>query len=79
MLLQFLAEALFLSVTGGFGGILVGVGVSEVVSRVAGWPIVISVAAMARRVRFFRSGGRFSSLLPCPQGRGTRSDPGTSL
>ncbi len=64
VLLQFLAEALFLSVTGGIGGILVGVGVSEIVSHVAGWPIVISAAAAAGGFAFSAVVGVFFGYYP---------------
>jgi macrolide transport system ATP-binding/permease protein len=64
VLLQFLVEALFLSVTGGLTGIVIGVGVSEVVSRVAGWPIVISVVAIAGGFAFSAAVGLFFGYYP---------------
>ena len=42
VLLQFLAEAVFLSVTGGIAGIVMGVALSKAISLVAGWPTPIS-------------------------------------
>ena len=42
VLLQFLAEAVFLSVTGGIAGIVMGVAFSAAISFVAGWPAPIS-------------------------------------
>lgn len=41
MLLQFLAESVILSVTGGIAGIIVGVVFSEMISLIAGWPAPI--------------------------------------
>jgi putative ABC transport system permease protein len=46
ILLQFLIEAIVISVTGGLIGILLGVGGARVVSLVAGWNTVISSAAI---------------------------------
>ena len=40
--LQFIMEAVILSLMGGIAGIIVGVAASEVVSMVAGWPTVVS-------------------------------------
>jgi macrolide transport system ATP-binding/permease protein len=44
---QFPAEAVVLSVTDAVAGVLIGVTVSEIVSAVANWPIVILAGAMA--------------------------------
>src|SRR5471030_2672053 len=46
VLLQFLAEAVFLSLIGGMAGIVFGVAVSETISIVAGWPTPISPTAI---------------------------------
>jgi ABC-type antimicrobial peptide transport system permease subunit len=64
VLLQFLAEAVFLSVTGGVVGILVGVVASELVSVVAQWPIVISFAAIAGGFLFSAAVGIFFGFYP---------------
>jgi putative ABC transport system permease protein len=47
ILTQFLIEALTLSVSGGLFGVLVGIVASRVLAREAGWPIVLSPAAIA--------------------------------
>lgn len=47
ILTQFLIEALTLSVTGGLFGVLVGIVASRVLAREAGWPVVLSSAAIA--------------------------------
>ena len=41
VLLQFLAEAVLLSAAGGAAGILVGVAISQIISRVAEWPTLL--------------------------------------
>jgi macrolide transport system ATP-binding/permease protein len=46
VLLQFLAEAVILSVTGGIAGVLAGVGFSKLISVLAGWPTPIAPAAV---------------------------------
>jgi putative ABC transport system permease protein len=43
---QVLAESVALSILGGLVGILLGVGGSGVISRVAGWPTFISSASI---------------------------------
>ena len=64
VLLQFLAEAVFLSVTGGLAGILAGVAVSEIVSAAANWPIVISWAAILGGFLFSAAVGIFFGFYP---------------
>lgn len=46
ILLQFLTEAVLLSALGGIIGIALGVGASEIMSRVNGWPTLVSPAAV---------------------------------
>ena len=47
VLLQFLAESVFLSVTGGLGGIVLGVALSGGITLFAGWPAPVSLLAVA--------------------------------
>jgi len=54
VLLQFLTEAIFLSVTGGVTGIAAGIIVSVLISVVAHWPTQLSAVAIA--VGFLFSG-----------------------
>ncbi len=42
ILMQFLTEAILISITGGMIGIIVGIGSSIVLSKLLGWPIVIT-------------------------------------
>ncbi|MGO8911082.1 MAG: ABC transporter permease [Bradyrhizobium sp.] len=64
VLLQFLAESVILSVTGGIAGIIVGVVFSEMISLVAGWPAPISLAAVAGGFLFSAAVGIFFGYYP---------------
>jgi len=64
VLLQFLAEAVFLSVTGGIAGILAGMIVSEAVSILAKWPTLLSPAAAAGGFLFSAAVGVFFGFYP---------------
>ncbi|HVY83226.1 MAG TPA: ABC transporter permease [Steroidobacteraceae bacterium] len=64
VLLQFLAEAVFLSVTGGLIGIVVGIVSSEIVSAIAHWPILISAAAIVGGFLFSAAVGVFFGFYP---------------
>ena len=52
ILTQFLAESVALSIAGGCVGIIVGVGASVVISRLANWNTVVSVGAVLLAVFF---------------------------
>jgi len=47
VLLQFLFEAITLSIVGGLIGVLAGVGVSALAAKLSGWPIVVSPMSIA--------------------------------
>jgi macrolide transport system ATP-binding/permease protein len=64
VLLQFLAEAVFLSVTGGIVGIVAGVAFSKSISVIAGWPAPISAAAIAGGFAFSAAVGIFFGYYP---------------
>ena len=64
VLLQFLAESVILSVTGGIAGIIVGVLFSGMISIVAGWPAPISLAAVAGGFLFSAAVGIFFGYYP---------------
>ena len=59
MLLQFLAAAVPISVSGGIAGIVIGVALSEDISLVAGWPAPISLTAIAGGFLFSAAVGIF--------------------
>lgn len=52
ILLQFLVEALALSIAGGCVGIVIGVAASYIISAVAGWNTVVSISAVLLAVFF---------------------------
>ncbi|HXZ93890.1 MAG TPA: FtsX-like permease family protein, partial [Burkholderiales bacterium] len=62
--LQFLVEAVLLSGIGGLAGIVVGVAISELVSVVAGWPTLLSPAAIAGGFLFSAVVGVFFGYYP---------------
>ena len=64
VLLQFLAEAVLLSVTGGVAGIAMGVGFSLAISMIAGWATPISAAAIAGGFLFSAAVGIFFGYYP---------------
>jgi len=64
VLLQFLVEAVFLSVTGGLGGIAFGVAVSESITIIAHWPTLLSSTAVAGGFAFSAAVGIFFGYYP---------------
>ncbi len=64
VLLQFLAEAVFLSVTGGIAGILTGIVFSLSLQMLTGWPAPISVSAVLGGFAFSAAVGIFFGYYP---------------
>jgi ABC-type antimicrobial peptide transport system permease subunit len=73
VLLQFLTEAVFLSVTGGVAGIVLGVAFSEALSRLAGWRAPVSLLAVAGGFLFSVAVGIFFGYYPAR--KAARLDP----
>ena len=73
VLLQFLAEAVLISVSGGIAGIAIGVALSKVISLVAGWPAPISLTAIAGGFLFSAAVGIFFGYYPAR--KAARLDP----
>ena len=64
VLLQFLIEAVILSLMGGILGALLGVGSSDVMARVDGWPVLVSPASVVVAVLFSAAIGVFFGFYP---------------
>ena len=62
--MQFIAEALTLSMIGGIGGILAGVAVSKVISALAGWTTAISPFSVVLAFGFSAMVGIFFGYYP---------------
>jgi macrolide transport system ATP-binding/permease protein len=73
VLLQFLAEAVFLSVTGGIAGIIMGIAFSEVISVITGWRTPVATGAMAGGFLFSAAVGIFFGFYPAR--KAARLDP----
>ncbi|MGC1458960.1 MAG: ABC transporter permease [Steroidobacteraceae bacterium] len=64
VLLQFLAESVLLSVTGGIAGIAFGLLVSTIISQVAHWPTQVSLTAILGGFAFSAAVGIFFGYYP---------------
>jgi putative ABC transport system permease protein len=73
VLLQFLFEAIVLSVLGGLIGILVGVGVATLIERFMKWPIVVSPTAIVVAFAVAATVGIFFGFYPAR--KAARLDP----
>jgi macrolide transport system ATP-binding/permease protein len=73
VLLQFLAEAVFLSVTGGIAGIVMGIAFSEIIAVVTGWRTPVATGAIAGGFLFSAAVGIFFGFYPAR--KAARLDP----
>ncbi len=73
VLLQFLAEAVFLSLSGGIAGIVMGVVSSELISVIAQWPTQLSLTAILGGFGFSAAVGVFFGYYPAR--KAARLDP----
>jgi putative ABC transport system permease protein len=64
ILLQFLIEAITLSLLGGIIGIALGVSAAKILSAVAGWPTLISASSIIIAVLFSAAIGIFFGFYP---------------
>ncbi len=64
ILLQFLVEAILLSAMGGLAGIALGVVASELISALAGWPVLVSPVAVCGGFMFSALIGIFFGYYP---------------
>ena len=73
VLLQFLFEAVTLSVLGGVLGVLFGIGIATLIEKVAKWPIVVSPMAILVAFAVAASVGIFFGFYPAR--KASRLDP----
>ncbi len=64
ILQQFLIEAIMLSVLGGLIGVGIGMGASNLISSIAGWPVFISAGSVALAFFFSAAVGLFFGYYP---------------
>ncbi|MFI5335652.1 MAG: ABC transporter permease [Opitutales bacterium] len=64
VLLQFLTEAIVLSLMGGILGILLGIGSSHLISQLNGWPVLVSTSAVVGAFLFSAAIGVFFGFYP---------------
>ena len=74
---QFLTEAITLTSIGGVIGILSGIGISKLVTNIAGWDFSISITACLLSVGFSTATGIFFGLYPAA--KAAKLDPIESL
>jgi putative ABC transport system permease protein len=77
ILLQFLVEAITLSMVGGLLGALLGVGAARAISYLASWPTLLSAPAILGSVLFSGAVGVFFGFYPAY--KASRLDPITAL
>ncbi|MGA7160377.1 MAG: ABC transporter permease [Bacteroidota bacterium] len=64
ILLQFLVEAVVLSMAGGLIGVIMGVGSSDLISKLAGWPTVVAASSVGLAFLFAAAVGIFFGFYP---------------
>jgi putative ABC transport system permease protein len=64
VLKQFLAEAVALSLVGGLAGIVLGVVVSQAITKSLGWPVLITATSIAVAFAFSAAVGIFFGWYP---------------
>ncbi|MDX2252523.1 MAG: ABC transporter permease [Nitrospira sp.] len=64
ILLQFLIEAIIMTVIGGLLGVAAGIGGARLLTTIVGWPAIISLQALAAALLFSIAVGIFFGLYP---------------
>jgi putative ABC transport system permease protein len=77
ILLQFLVEAITLSMVGGLAGAILGIAGAQLISYFAAWPTLLSPAAVAGSFLFSGAVGVFFGFYPAR--KASRLDPITAL
>ena len=73
IMVQFVIEALMLSMIGGLVGIALGIGGSAMISHLADWPVLIGLEAVLIAVLFSAAVGVFFGYYPAR--KAARLDP----
>ncbi len=77
ILIQFIIEAMILCLIGGAVGVLLGLGISKLLTAVAGWQATVSPAAIGMAFGFSAAVGLFFGLWPAR--KAARMDPIAAL
>ncbi len=77
ILLQFLVEAVMLSMVGGFVGVVLGVAGARLISYIASWPTLLSTTAIVVSFLFSGAVGMFFGFYPAR--KASRLDPIAAL
>ena len=64
ILLQFLVEAVVLSMAGGLIGVIMGIGSSDLISKLAGWPTLVAASSVGLAFLFAAGVGIFFGFYP---------------
>ena len=73
IVMQFLIEAMTLSLVGGAVGIVLGITGAKLTTLIAGWPTIISGKRHHARVLLLPCGRPVLRIVPCEQGRSPQS------
>ncbi|MCJ7687649.1 MAG: FtsX-like permease family protein [Desulfobacteraceae bacterium] len=73
VLIQFLVEAMTMSIVGGILGTILGIGVSELLGTVAGWKTIVSLDSILLACLFSGAVGVFFGFYPAR--KASRMDP----
>ncbi|MGH1436251.1 MAG: ABC transporter permease [Lewinella sp.] len=77
ILLQFLIESIFLSITGGFIGVLLGIGTTQLVSNLLNWPVSVTISSILVSFTVCAFTGIFFGWYPAK--KAAAMDPITAL
>jgi putative ABC transport system permease protein len=73
VLIQFLVEAITMSIVGGILGIILGIGASKLIGNIAGWMTIVSIDSILLATLFSAAVGIFFGFYPA--GKASRLDP----
>ena len=65
VLIQFLVEAMTMSIAGGILGTVLGIGASKVIAMLAGWMTIVSIDSILLATLFSGAVGIFFGFYPC--------------